>query len=164
MCPLIVQCQRRYDIITCVDCGMSINADGFFWGGGGGGESKYVLGYNYSNMCWILWVTEAEIWIRQGAIIMRSEFRRRGWILQWCGPRMRLGGRWGMTLKIWLLSDTWWRIWVMIEKGILHLSQPMVVLYGCFHLSESKLASLAFVEGCRCWAKATCGGEDQLGG
>ncbi len=26
------------------------------------------------------------------------------------------------------------------EKDILHLSQPMVVLYGCFHLSESMLA------------------------
>ena len=26
------------------------------------------------------------------------------------------------------------------ENDILHLSQPMVVLYGCFHLSESMLA------------------------
>ena len=26
------------------------------------------------------------------------------------------------------------------ENDILHLSQPMVVQYGCFHLSESMLA------------------------
>ncbi len=26
------------------------------------------------------------------------------------------------------------------KNDILHLSQPMVVLYGCFHLSESMLA------------------------
>ncbi len=26
------------------------------------------------------------------------------------------------------------------ENDILHLNQPMVVLYGCFHLSESILA------------------------
>ncbi len=37
----------------------------------------------------------------------------------------------------------------------------MVVLYGSFHLSESMHAGKAFVEGCGCWAKATCGGEGE---
>ncbi len=42
-----------------------------------------------------------------------SEFRQRGWSPQRWGPRQQQDGRWRMTSKIWHLSDTWWRFWVV---------------------------------------------------
>ncbi len=71
-------------------------------------------------------------------MIMCSEFRRRGWILQW---RSTDAARWPLRDDFedlaplrHIMED------LSSEKDILHLSQPMVVLYGCFHLSESMLA------------------------